>query len=133
MVGTPTRTAAYVFERNEGGPDNWGQVIKRGGIVYVGLDALSDPDVASAVGNAMFADLTSVAGSLYKESQTGAPMPNIAVHADEFNELVGREFVPLANKAGGAGFQRRSDAFLPPCGPGSVGFSGPGRSDDQVE
>tara|TARA_R110001592_G_scaffold254129_3_gene517460 strand:+ start:6141 stop:8186 length:2046 start_codon:yes stop_codon:yes gene_type:complete len=84
---------------------NWGQVIKRGGIVYVGLDALSDPDVASAVGNAMFADLTSVAGSLYKESQSGAAMPRISVHADEFNELVGREFVPLANKAGGAGFQ----------------------------
>jgi len=84
---------------------NWGQVIKRGGIVYVGLDALSDPDVASAVGNAMFADLTSVAGSLYKESQTGSTLPNISVHADEFNELVGREFVPLANKAGGAGFQ----------------------------
>ena len=84
---------------------NWGQVIKRGGIVYVGLDALSDPDVASAVGNAMFADLTSVAGSLYKERQSGGSAPNISVHADEFNELVGREFVPLANKAGGAGFQ----------------------------
>ena len=84
---------------------NWGQVIKRGGIVYVGLDALSDPDVASAVGNAMFADLTSVAGSLYKESQSGGTMATISVHADEFNELVGREFVPLANKAGGAGFQ----------------------------
>ncbi|PLW67777.1 type IV conjugative transfer system coupling protein TraD [Pseudohalioglobus lutimaris] len=84
---------------------NWGQVIKRGGIVYVGLDALSDPDVASAVGNAMFADLTSVAGSLYKERQSGGSAPRISVHADEFNELVGREFVPLANKAGGAGFQ----------------------------
>ncbi len=84
---------------------NWGQVIKHGGIVYVGLDALSDPDVASAVGNAMFADLTSVAGSLYKERQTGGAAPRISVHADEFNELVGREFVPLANKAGGAGFQ----------------------------
>lgn len=84
---------------------NWGQVIKRGGIVYVGLDALSDPDVASAVGNAMFADLTSVAGSLYKERQSGGSAPNISVHADEFNELVGREFVPLANKGGGAGFQ----------------------------
>jgi conjugal transfer pilus assembly protein TraD len=57
------------------------------------------------VGNAMFADLTSVAGSLYKERQTGGTAPKISVHADEFNELVGREFVPLANKAGGAGFQ----------------------------
>lgn len=84
---------------------SWRQVIHSGGIVYVGLDALSDPDVASAVGNAMFADLTSVAGSLYKSAQAGIPNRKICVHADEFNELVGREFIPLANKAGGAGFQ----------------------------
>lgn len=53
-------------------------MIERGGIVYVGLDALSDPDVASAVGNAMFADLTSVAGSLYKDAQRGAPLKKSA-------------------------------------------------------
>lgn len=84
---------------------NWRSVIRSGGIVYVGLDALSDPDVAAAVGNAMFADLTSVAGSIYKAAQGGERPRKICVHADEFNELVGREFIPLANKAGGAGFQ----------------------------
>jgi conjugative coupling factor TraD (SXT/TOL subfamily) len=84
---------------------SWKRAIERGGIVYVGLDALSDPDVASAVGNAMFADLSSVAGSLYKDAQRGATLRTVCVHADEFNELVGREFIPLANKAGGAGFQ----------------------------
>jgi hypothetical protein len=31
--------------------------------------------------------------------------PAISVHADEFNELIGDEFIPLLNKAGGAGFQ----------------------------
>ena len=41
---------------------DWMSVINQGGIVYVGLDALTDPEVASAVGCAMFADLTSVAG-----------------------------------------------------------------------
>ncbi len=29
----------------------------------------------------------------------------VSVHVDEFNELIGDEFVPLLNKAGGAGFQ----------------------------
>jgi hypothetical protein len=29
----------------------------------------------------------------------------ISVHADEFSELIGEEFIPLLNKAGGAGFQ----------------------------
>ena len=92
---------------------DWRQVMRTNGIVYVGLDALSDTTVASAVGNAMFADLVSVAGELYKHGlgrglpETESPIPNlvISVHADEFNELIGEEFIPLLNKAGGAGFQ----------------------------
>ena len=89
---------------------DWTSVINLGGIVYIGLDALSDYEVAAAVGNSMFADLTSVAGSLYKFG-TGHGLPGemksrrIAIHADEFNELIGDEFIPLLNKAGGAGFQ----------------------------
>ncbi len=89
---------------------DWQRVIALSGIVYVGLDALSDYEVAAVVGNSMFADLTSVAGSLYKFG-IGRGLPGdiaprrIALHADEFNELIGAEFVPLLNKAGGAGFQ----------------------------
>jgi len=80
----------------------------------VGLDALTDTTVASAVGNSMFADLVSVAGHIYKHgvadpkngsNQPFGAMPTISLHADEFNELIGDEFVPLLNKAGGAGFQ----------------------------
>lgn len=89
---------------------DWASVIESGGIVYVGLDALSDYEVAAAVGNAMFSDLTSVAGSLYKfgvgrQLPVRVRPPRIALHADEFNELIGDEFIPLVNKAGGAGFQ----------------------------
>jgi conjugative coupling factor TraD (TOL family) len=95
----------------------WMEVVRRKGIVYVGLDALTDTTVASAVGNSMFADLVSVAGTIYKHgvvapgSATSLPenarqtLPTISLHADEFNELIGDEFVPLLNKAGGAGFQ----------------------------
>jgi len=91
---------------------DWMNVIREGGIVYIGLDALSDPDVAGAVGNSMFADLTSIAGRLYKHGTTyGLPGSSqeigkvITIHADEFNELVGNEFIPMVNKAGGAGLQ----------------------------
>lgn len=93
---------------------DWDEIIRTGGIVYVGLDALSDAEVAQAVGNSMFADLTSRAGALYKFGQTHGLSPELAslatkrkvcIHADEFNELVGKEFVPMANKAGGAGYQ----------------------------
>lgn len=93
---------------------DWMQIIRQGGIVYVGLDALTDPEVAAAVGNSMFADLTSIAGQMYKFGREyGLPKitdeepkhPPISLHADEFNELIGDEFVPMLNKAGGAGFQ----------------------------
>ncbi|MBW8307190.1 MAG: type IV conjugative transfer system coupling protein TraD [Thiobacillus sp.] len=89
---------------------DWMSVIERGAVVYVGLDSLSDYEVAGAVGNAMFADLTSIAGQTYKFEQgyglsTAIPKRKLSIHADEFNELIGDEFIPLLNKAGGAGFQ----------------------------
>lgn len=91
----------------------WADVVNRGGIVYVGLDSLSDYEVGGVVGNAMFADLTSLAGKGYKYGfQFGQSNPDehakarkVCIHADEFNELIGDEFVPMVNKAGGAGYQ----------------------------
>ncbi|MDR1936780.1 MAG: type IV conjugative transfer system coupling protein TraD, partial [Candidatus Accumulibacter sp.] len=91
---------------------DWMQVLRKRGIVYVGLDALSDAEVAAAVGNSMFADLVSVAGHLYKfgiddglpGASAQARVP-IDLHADEFAELMGDEFIPLVNKGGGAGVQ----------------------------
>jgi conjugative coupling factor TraD (SXT/TOL subfamily) len=105
----------YLSEDDKRPIFEWLDVIRRKGIVYVGLDALTDTTVASAVGNSMFADLVSVAGHIYKHGvqepgdaerpKTAATLPTISMHADEFNELIGDEFVPLLNKAGGAGFQ----------------------------
>jgi conjugative coupling factor TraD (TOL family) len=92
---------------------DWMQIIRKRGIVYVGLDALTDAEVAAAVGNSMFADLVSVAGHIYKHGvdhglpgsdASGQKLP-INLHADEFNELMGDEFIPLINKGGGAGIQ----------------------------
>lgn len=92
----------------------WDEIIRTGGIVYCGFDALTDAEVAQAVSSSMFADLTSTAGGIYKFGQNQglseelaglATKRKICIHADEFNELVGKEFIPMANKAGGAGFQ----------------------------
>ncbi len=91
---------------------DWMQIIRKRAIVYVGLDALSDAEVAAAVGNSMFSDLVSVAGHIYKfgiddglpGAASGTKLP-INVHADEFNELMGDEFIPMVNKGGGAGIQ----------------------------
>ena len=92
---------------------DWDKVMNTGGIVYFGLDALSDAEVAAAVGNAAFSDLTSTAGRRYKYGAAygqsrGTELEGatrVCIHADEFNELCGDEFVPMLNKAGGAGYQ----------------------------
>ena len=89
---------------------DWRKVMESNAVVYIGLDSLSDAEVAGAVGNAMFADLTSLAGQIYKHGHgIGQSNPTgkrkISIHADEFNELIGDEFIPLLNKAGGAGYQ----------------------------
>src|SRR5690606_23580409 len=78
---------------------DWMQIVRQRAVVYVGLDALSDTEVASAVGNAMFSDLVSVAGHIYKfgiddglppSADPAAKVP-INLHADEFNELMGAQ------------------------------------------
>ena len=90
---------------------DWNSVIAQNCVVYVGLAAMQDVTVASAVGNAMFADLVATAGELYAHgANPNVPGPKtkirpVSIHADEFNEMCGDEFVPLLNKAGGAGFQ----------------------------
>lgn len=92
---------------------DWLQVIRGKKIVYVGLDALSDSTVSSAVGNSMFADLCSTVGQIYKfgvqegiaEEHHTKTLHQVNVYSDEFNELAGDEFIPLANKGGGAGLQ----------------------------
>lgn len=89
---------------------DWLLIIRKRGIVYVGLDALTDAEVATAVGNSMFSDLVSIAGHVYKHgidhglpavSQTPHKV-SINLHADEFSDLMGSEFIPLINKGGGA-------------------------------
>jgi len=93
---------------------DWLQVIRNQQIVYVGLDSLTDREVSTAVGNAMFADLVSVAGRLYKfglydgfykTAHRKNTLPIINVHADEINETMGDESMPLFNKGRGAGFR----------------------------
>ncbi|WP_440993559.1 conjugative transfer system coupling protein TraD [Cysteiniphilum litorale] len=74
--------------------------IRKNKIICFYLDGLSDPMVAHALGAMFFADLVSEAGRLYKTQESFKP---VIVHADEFNDVIGDDFIPLLNKAGGAG------------------------------
>jgi conjugative coupling factor TraD (TOL family) len=100
------------FDPNDKRPIfDWMTVIRQGGIVLAGLDALSDAVVSSAVGNSMLADLVSVGGKLYKSGldphhpEGKVILPTVCCHFDEVNEICGPEFVPMVNKLGGSGFR----------------------------
>jgi conjugative coupling factor TraD (SXT/TOL subfamily) len=93
---------------------DWMQVFRQNAVVYIGLDAMTDTVVSSAVGASMFADMCSTAGRIYNRGRfDGLPalsgaeekLRKIAIHADEFNELIGDQMIPLLNKAGGADYQ----------------------------
>jgi len=93
----------------------WAEAIRTEAVVYVGLDALTDAEVASAVGASMFSDLTSLAGHIYKHGigKEGAnrqpskkqKAPTVVIHGDEFSDLIGPQFKTLINKSGGAGYE----------------------------
>jgi conjugative coupling factor TraD (TOL family) len=78
------------------------QIIKKKKILYIGLDSLTNPNVAQAVGKALLSDLVSTAGKLYKESSSHY---RLNLHCDELSEIIQDSFVKILNKAGGAGFQ----------------------------
>ncbi len=91
---------------------DWEEVYRQEAVVYVGLDALTDPEVSSALGGTMFSDLTSLAGRKTKFGITpGLPdigenrSPSLIIHGDEFNDLIGPHMVTLLNKSRSADYQ----------------------------
>ena len=61
--------------------------------------------------HSLFADLVALFGTKHgidagvPEAVRDRSKPKFSIHADEVNELMGNEFIPLLNKAGGAGVQ----------------------------
>ena len=83
----------------------WSQAFTENSIVYIALDALASPDIAHAVGNAMFADLASAVGRLYADLADRPPVRRVCIHADEFARIVGPHLHPMLSMAGGAQVQ----------------------------
>jgi conjugative coupling factor TraD (TOL family) len=76
--------------------------IKHKKVIYIGLDSMTNTNVAQAVGKAFLSDLVSTAGKIYKESNANY---RLNLHCDELSEIIQESFVKILNKAGGAGFQ----------------------------
>ncbi|WP_342609039.1 conjugative transfer system coupling protein TraD [Vibrio tritonius] len=90
----------------------WDKIIQRKGVFYCGFSAMQDETVAQATGNQFFADLVAKAGEINVHGvNKGIPdgkssdIVNIWLHCDEFQSLMGEEFVPLLNRSGSAGIK----------------------------
>lgn len=81
--------------------DNLATLIQQRKVVYIGLDSLSDPIVAAALGRLLMADLSAIAGSLY---QHGTALVPISCYIDEASECLHEATIALLNKGRGAGF-----------------------------
>ncbi len=93
----------FSWEHNFGLPEvRLEDVIKRKKVLYIGLDSMVNKAMSEAVGQALIADLVSLAGRIYKNSNGERYI--LKLHTDELAEVVREEFITLLNKAGGAGF-----------------------------
>lgn len=78
------------------------QIIAGGGVVYMGLNSLSDSTVASAIGSIMLSDLAATAGAIYNYQEHKR---RVCIFVDEASEVVNDPFIQILNKGRGAGFQ----------------------------
>lgn len=101
----------YKDARDEREIINWDKILRRNGICYIGLAAMTDNEVAGAVGSMFFSDLLSKCGDIYLNGKDKGLMgadreekPQLWLHCDEFSDLVGdKNFLSILNKSGGSG------------------------------
>lgn len=94
--------AASIFSSASNNEIELMSVIKEKKVIYLGLDSLTNPNIAQAVGKAFLSDLVSTAGKIYKQNDAKY---RLNLHCDELSEIIQDSFIKILNKAGGAGFQ----------------------------
>ena len=72
-------------------------------VVYIGLDALADATVGSAIGSILLADLAAVAGDRYNYGIDSLAPVNLFI--DEAAEVLNQPAIQLMNKGAGADFR----------------------------
>lgn len=97
-LSPPDEQEAALYEYRD-----FGEMIGKGCVVYVGLDMLSNAEVGGALGAMFIADLTAVAGSIYNFQDKDSR--RIDVFIDEANEIANDGFIQLLNKGRGAKFR----------------------------
>ncbi len=75
------------------------KIIDNAQVAYIGLDALTDNTVASAIGSIILADLVAVAGDRYNYGIGNQP---VNIFVDEAAEVINEPTIQLLNKGRGA-------------------------------
>lgn len=78
------------------------RIIEQQQVIYIGLNALGNEDVANAIGEILLADLAAVCGSRYNYAKE---RKIVSIFVDEAPEILNAELIKLLNKGGGAGFR----------------------------
>lgn len=77
-------------------------ILDRKGVLYIGLDSLSDKMVGNAIGSLALSDIAASAGAIYNYREDKKP---INIFVDEAAECVNDSFIQILNKGRGAGFR----------------------------
>ena len=77
-------------------------ILDRKGVLYIGLDSLSDKMVGTAIGSLALSDIAASAGTLYNYRKERPP---VNVFVDEASECVNDSFIQILNKGRGAGMR----------------------------
>ncbi len=75
------------------------RVVESEGVLYIGLDSLSNSMTGQAIGSLFLADFASVAGDRYNY---GADLKPVNIFIDEAAEVVNEQLIQLLNKGRGA-------------------------------
>lgn len=81
---------------------NTKKIIDNAQVAFLGLDALTDSVISSAVGSIVLSDIVSVAGDRYNYGTNNRP---VNIFIDECSEVISDQVIALLNKGRGAGIR----------------------------
>ena len=82
---------------------NLEKVIRGRHVLYIGLDALPNPTVASTLAGIWLSDLANLAGRRYNMGMTGANAPRISLFVDELANVINNPLIEILNKGAESG------------------------------
>ena len=84
---------------------NLEKIINGGHVLYIGLDAMPNPTVASTLAGIWLADLANIAGRRYNLGLSGGKTPRISLFVDEIANVINVPLIEILNKGAESGIQ----------------------------